>query len=90
MFNNIFETTPTHINEKGVKWWLDKDSTVYAKSKKLRGVTAWLVEEPNGAKSRVLVKGKNILFSVTSLTELTTRVDILAAVKPRKKPLKSL
>ena len=85
MFENIFETTPTHINEIGVKWWLDKDLTNTAKSKKLRGVVAWVIEEPNGRRTRVLTKGTELIYENTTLDGITSRIELLALAKSKRK-----
>lgn len=85
MFENIFETTPTHINEIGVKWWLDKDLTNAAKRKKLRGVVAWVIEEPNGRRTRVLTKGTELIYENATLDGITSRIELLALAKSKRK-----
>ena len=58
---NIFDTKPDSINEKGVKWWVDKDLTKYAREPNPQGTTlerttVFAVEEPNGHKTRLIVQ----------------------------------
>lgn len=55
--------TPDFINEKGVKWWLNKYSTEYARKPDIHGtrlktITCYYTEEPDGNKGYVLVDEK--------------------------------
>ena len=35
MFDLPWDKTPDYVNEIGVKWWLDKDTTDYANKKNI-------------------------------------------------------
>ena len=51
----FFHKKPDFVNEQGVKWWLDKSLTMYAVDKGLQ-VQVFLVEEPNGYKTRLIIE----------------------------------
>lgn len=72
---------PEHINEAGVKWWKYKVLTDYAQKPNMSGiclpdVTAWELEELNGRRTIVLVKGGDfILYESQSLEAVGAKID---------------
>jgi hypothetical protein len=76
--------TPTHINpETGVKWWLDKSSTNYARTPlpngkgALKEAVAWVVERPDGHRTRLLTVGQEILAENQGLEAFGAEIDML-------------
>lgn len=81
-YGSPFQNEPDFINEIGVKWWLDKATTKYAKSADSIGVTldvvCFFIEETNGRRSRVLVsKDKGAIYENQNLEALLSKIDIL-------------
>lgn len=70
--------TPDFINELGVKWWLEKSLTQYAQHKGLSNTRVWLVEEPSGRRTRLLVEGDAILADDQSLEGMGIKIDALS------------
>ena len=56
LFPDPFSEPPAFINPEGVKWWRDTDTDRYTASLGLKGITCWLVEKPNGYRSRIILK----------------------------------
>lgn len=81
------ETKPDYINEKGVKWWLDKSTTNFAQRPDHKGITlnitCFFVEEPNGYKTRVLIDNdiKEVIYEDTTLDGIGSKIDILKLKK---------
>jgi hypothetical protein len=52
----VWGTTPDFVNELGVKWWKDAETTKWATREDEHGTTldatVFFVEEPNGTRSR--------------------------------------
>ncbi len=67
--------TPDHVNELGVKWWLDKSATEYASV--VEGLMAWVIEYPNGIKTRVLTRDNKVIYENPSLEAIGAWVDML-------------
>ena len=77
MFDLPWDKQPEFVNEKGVKWWQDKETTDYAKRKKLDAV-CWFVEEPNRRRTRILVSKKGeVLEENQSLEGMCCKIDVL-------------
>lgn len=76
--DKIKEMPPDFVDEiKNVKWWHEEDLTSYAKSKKLEGVSCWVVQHENGNFSRVVVRNKEVLHEDTTYEGIACFVDIL-------------
>ena len=77
-----FDKPPYHVNEKGVKFWIDRDCTEWARreggsGRPLKGAVVYLVEEPNGAHTRLLVDSKATpVATETALDAMGTLIDI--------------
>ena len=82
---NIFKTEPLAINEKGVKFWLDKSTTEYAQNPDINGtvldVVCYFIEEANGRRSRILVKNGEIIEEDQSLEGIACKIDIRKMLK---------
>jgi len=83
---DIFETEPEFINELGVKWWRDIETTRYAQSPDKNGINlqviCFFIEEPNGRKTRVLVnKDREIIEETQKLEEMGTKIDVRKFLK---------
>jgi hypothetical protein len=86
MFKNIFEGEPDFINEIGTKWWLDSDTTNYARKNDKNGislnVTCYFIETTEGYKSRVLVsEDVGIIEEDQTLEGLAIKIDIRKFLK---------
>ena len=87
MFDLPWDKEPEFINEIGVKWWKDKDTTAYANKKNINNknlnATCWFIEEVNKNRTRVLVCSdtNNILYESQSLESMLYTIDFLKFVK---------
>jgi len=73
---------PDFVNEKGVKWWLDKAISDYAQKADQNGIkvdaTGFVIEMQNGFRSYVLLsKGGKILSDDQKLEAIYCKIDIL-------------
>lgn len=75
-----FSTPPVFINEQGVKWWPDATVDAWiARKEHLSELHGFLVEEPSGRRTRLLLhKTQGILYDSTSMESILAKVDILA------------
>lgn len=77
---------PDFVNEAGVKWWVDPSLTRYAREPnvrdtKLDDVICFYTEEPNGVKSRVLVRNQQVIFESQSLETIAVEIDKMKFLK---------
>lgn len=89
-----FDRAPDFVNEKGVKWWSDADTTRYARRKTSKGQSlptaqGWLVEEPSGSRTRLLVDNGKIIAESPSLEGIGTRIELLKALLSDTSPLET-
>ncbi len=80
------EREPDHVNELGIKWWLEKNLTAYANNPDRNGtclekVQCFIVEFPDGRKTRVLVEEGQVLYANSSLEGIGTKIDIMKVTK---------
>jgi len=73
---------PDFINDEGFKWWKDKNITDYARREDSFGTTlkatCFIVEEPNGRKTRLLVsEDQQILADEQGLEAMAVKIDML-------------
>jgi hypothetical protein len=76
---------PDFINDQGVKWWMDRVTTEYARKpnaagKALLTAIAWKVEESNGKKSFLLTDGDKVLAESQQLEAIACKIDFLKLV----------
>jgi len=45
------DALPSFINEQGVKWWIEKPLTDYARRQGFKKAIGYLVEDPDGYKT---------------------------------------
>lgn len=86
MFDLPWDKEPDFINEIGVKWWKDKDTTAYANKKNINNkslnATCWFIEEVNKNRTRVLLGSKGeILHETQSLENMLYMIDFLKFAK---------
>lgn len=87
MFDLPWDKTPDYVNEIGVKWWLDKDTTDYANKKNINNkklnARCWFIEDTDKRRTRVLVYSdtNNILYESQSLESMLYTIDFLKFVK---------
>lgn len=78
---NIFETKPDFVNELGVKWWRDEDTTRYAQKPNIHGVTldvvCFFIEEKDGYRTRLLIsKAGEIIEQDQTIDGMGTKIDV--------------
>jgi len=80
-FQSVFSTLPDFVNAEGVKWWHDKDTERYATSEDRHGtrlrVKAWIVERPDGYRTRLLIESGKIIGEAQSLEAIGAKIDWL-------------
>lgn len=77
-----FDSPPEHVNELGVKWWRDTETTKYAQRQDEHGTSldavCFFVEQPNGYCTRVLVSaGGQILGENQTMDGMGCKIDVL-------------
>jgi len=83
---------PDTINEKGVKWWLDKETTEYATNPDIHGVKlpntfVYIFETPDGYRARLLIVDGVVMGEYQQLDTIGCKIDILKLAKRMKKSL---
>lgn len=73
----IFETPPFHINEIGVKFWIDRGSTNYAKHKGLKGVVVFLTEHPDGFRTRLITQNQKPIYDSLKMEDIGVYIDMM-------------
>lgn len=81
-----FTKEPDFVNEKGVKWWCDYETTKYAmvenaQGNTLPGVVVYAVEEPNGHRTYLICDKKGVLFESQRLEDIGVHLDMMKIVK---------
>lgn len=89
-FEDYTADAPCFVNEAGVKWWVHKSLTDYAKSKlgvdtKVR---AYVTEHPDGVRSIVLIDGMEIVDASQSMEAIACEIDVLRLLKRDEKASK--
>jgi len=80
-FRNFWDIDePDFVNPEGVKWWLDKDCTRYAKRENLNGTSldyqVFIVKKPNGYMTRVILNEKREpIFESQQLESIGFAID---------------
>ena len=70
---------PIFINAAGVKWWNDDSVNSYIKSKEtIKDLIGYIVELPDGSKTRVLVRNGSVIYESTKLESIGVQVDLIA------------
>ena len=75
---------PQHINEVGVSFWLDKGLTEWCTKEDDKGISlpehkVWIVQTPNGYRTRLLTHKQEILYESTGLENIATKIDMIKA-----------
>lgn len=81
------DAPPSHIDELGNQYWLDKDMTQYLKSDFVHSITdmqALIVLHPNGKKYRILVQDGKVVYETQRLEDMAVHIDILKMFKKQK------
>jgi hypothetical protein len=81
----VWGTPPDFVNEIGVKWWRDLDTTKYAIREDSFGTTldvaVWFIEEANGRRTRLIVQDGRAIYDDQSLEGIAVRIDALKLLK---------
>jgi len=80
---DIFSTKPDVINEKGTKFWLDKDLTNYAREKGLKNIQVLYAQTIKGYKSRIITENKIPIYDSQLYENIAVKIDILAMIQKR-------
>ena len=77
-----FNEKPDFVNEQGVKWWVFKYMTEYARKpnkdgKFLKTAVAWKVQEPNGKEIYIVTDNNNVIAENQSLEAIGAKIDFL-------------
>lgn len=72
---------PDFVNETGVKWWRDSVTNSYAKFKGIENAQGFLIELPDGYKTRVLIVDDELVAEDQSIEGLGGKIDQLALHK---------
>jgi len=67
----------TFINEKGIKWQLNKTATDYASQIGLREVSVWKIETPEGECKLIIVQGNAPVYESGTLDGIGAHLDIM-------------
>lgn len=78
------DNEPDFTNELGVKWWHDEDLTNYAKRKQLADLKVWVIQFPDGHRTRVIVKKDKVIYDNQSLEAVADQIDIIAFLRKQK------
>ena len=81
VFENIWIKPPDFVNKIGVKWWLDKETTKYSKSKGLDDVVVWYVEDTEQVRTRLIVQNNEPVEDCQSLEGILSKIDVLYLLK---------
>jgi len=85
-FDLPWDKPPLHVNELGVKFWIDESSTRYARREDLKGTTlptavVFFTEHPDGERTRLLTIDNAAVVAKTSLEDLAVEIDKIKAIK---------
>jgi hypothetical protein len=78
---DVWSTPPLSVNEIGVKFWLDKDNTRYARSKGLTDVVVFYVEDAKNIRTRLITEKGEPLWDDQSLEGILCHIDIMAIAR---------
>lgn len=86
MNDNPFDTPPAFVNDLGVKWWPDHDTTRFATQEdllgtRLRNAAVWFTEHPDGVRTRVLILGNELVESHSGLEAMAVAIEKHKALK---------
>ncbi len=70
---------PDFVNDEGVKWFFCPLTTSYAESKGLGTAVGYVVELPEGQKTRVLILDGKVVAEDHTVEGMGTKIDILSA-----------
>lgn len=77
MIEDIFDKEPIGINDDGVKWYMDEETTKYARRIGLPSTVNVLGVDKNGERARVIVNGTHIEFYSQSLEAIGVHLDMM-------------
>lgn len=69
---------PDAVNEKGIKFWLDRSLTDYAKRKGVTDIQVLLAMFPNGHTEWVIVRENCPIFASQVLETVACHIDAMA------------
>jgi len=82
ILDDIFKTKPDFVNDTGIKWWVDKACTQWAREKNINDVAlpdvvVFLIEEPSSRRTRVIVENGEVVFDNQNLEAIGAHIDIM-------------
>lgn len=76
MCADFLDKEPDFINSEGIKWWLDKNLTNYAR--KLKNTSVWIIEKPDKFRTRLLLIDNEIVYENQTLEGMACKIDAIA------------
>jgi len=70
--------TTTNNDGKKVLWWLDSETTEYARNKSFFNLYGWIVEEESGRQTRILTQNNVPVYESQVLEEIVVHIDMMA------------
>lgn len=74
----IYETQPDFTNESDVKFWMDKSCNNYVKKLGLKNVICFLVETPDGCRTRLITLNGMPHYENQNLEAIGCHLDMMA------------
>lgn len=81
MLSPFDDQKPDFVNDEGVKWWIDKHESHYARHKLGTDAAVWYVQETSGRRTRLLTENNEILHEDQALEGMACYIDILAIAR---------
>ena len=78
---DIFETKPDAVNKEGTSFWLDKDTTNYAKQIGLKNVKVLYLKTKGGYITRVIIENNDYVFENQRLEDIGVHLDMMRVIK---------
>ena len=78
VLENIWSTPPLTTNELGIKFWLDRSTTSYAKNKGLVDVVVFFTENVEGYRNRIITENQEVVWESRELEAIAAHIDIMA------------
>ncbi len=72
---------PDFVDDEGVKWWFEPTLTNYAINKGFNDGKVWVVERPDGYRTRLFTEGSDLLAEDQTIEGICFKIDLLAKAK---------
>jgi hypothetical protein len=75
--SDVFNTEPYFTSSQGIKFWDDENVNDYLKECKLYGYQAWLTEDTEGVKERILVCSGRVIYATQQWESMLSHIDFM-------------